>query len=483
MITSRLVAAMLLAGAAGAQAQYTAYPQQGYEARDGYASSYRDGAQVESIEVFVEPLSRYGRWLSTRWGRAWQPAVDREWRPFTVGHWEETAAFGRTWRSDEPWGWATYHYGRWGFDDRYGWVWLPDTVWGPGWVAWREGGDYAGWAPLPPRVSLSFGVGAFASYGYDQWYAPSWVYVPRSYVYDRQVTTIILPPSRNRDWWERTRDVTHYEREGGRIVNRSFAPDRRGFDDRRVYDERQRGGEPRLGDPRFGERRDGARRDRDRREPGQRAADAARADPRLLDGRGTGVDDPRGDAYRRGDTGGADRRDYVPGQTWQRPSAGPARVQVQTAPGTLPPAGLNRPPEPNATRPYWEQRREQVFQPAAGGRSPLPPATAPRDEPQRFERGSRGDDRGGYARRGMPMPDEARPQLQAPPGYVARPQAQAPQVFAPPPAPRAAPPPPRAEQPRIEQPRVEQPRVEQPRPEQPRAERPRIMRDDGTRPQ
>src|SRR5581483_11336207 len=50
-------------------------------------------------------------------------------------------------------GWATYHYGRWANLSGYGWVWFPgeDLDWGPAWVSWRTGGDYVGWAPLPPR--------------------------------------------------------------------------------------------------------------------------------------------------------------------------------------------------------------------------------------------------------------------------------------------------------------------------------------------
>jgi hypothetical protein len=30
-------------------------------------------------------------------------------------------------------------------------VWVPGRDWGPAWVSWRTGGDYVGWAPLPPR--------------------------------------------------------------------------------------------------------------------------------------------------------------------------------------------------------------------------------------------------------------------------------------------------------------------------------------------
>ena len=61
--------------------------------------------------------------------------------------------YGWTWISYEDFGWATYHYGRWANLADYGWVWFPgeDLDWAPAWVSWRTGGDYIGWAPLPPR--------------------------------------------------------------------------------------------------------------------------------------------------------------------------------------------------------------------------------------------------------------------------------------------------------------------------------------------
>ena len=78
------------------------------------------------------------------------------WRPYSNGYWTWTDD-GWYWESDEPWAWACYHYGRWAYDPYYGWLWVPGTVWGPSWVAWREGGDYVGWAPLPPNCD--FGPG------------------------------------------------------------------------------------------------------------------------------------------------------------------------------------------------------------------------------------------------------------------------------------------------------------------------------------
>jgi uncharacterized protein DUF6600 len=77
---------------------------------------------------------------------------DPNWRPYSDGYWAYTD-YGWTWISYEDFGWATYHYGRWANLADHGWVWFPgeDLDWGPAWVSWRTGGDYVGWAPLPPR--------------------------------------------------------------------------------------------------------------------------------------------------------------------------------------------------------------------------------------------------------------------------------------------------------------------------------------------
>ncbi len=175
----------------------------GYGAAQGAYDT--DGQSVDSIAVFFEPLARYGRWLDTRYGRAWSPNVGRDWRPYTIGHWEQ-GRFGLTWRSDEPFGWAVFHFGRWAFDPAIGWVWLPDTEWGPGWVAWRDGDDVSGWAPLPPAAGV-YGSYAVTDWGYDQWYQPGWVYVPRAYLYSRSLRGAYLPYARNRELWERSRGV------------------------------------------------------------------------------------------------------------------------------------------------------------------------------------------------------------------------------------------------------------------------------------
>lgn len=111
-------------------------------------------SQDVSVDFFYNNLSG-GNWLEVdQYGYCWQPDVavnDPSWRPYSDGYWAYTDA-GWTWISYEDFGWATYHYGRWVKLADYGWVWVPgaDLEWGPAWVSWRTGGDYIGWAPLPP---------------------------------------------------------------------------------------------------------------------------------------------------------------------------------------------------------------------------------------------------------------------------------------------------------------------------------------------
>ena len=107
-----------------------------------------------SIDFFYDNLSDGGNWIEVGdYGYCWQPSVaasSTSWRPYSDGYWAYTD-FGWTWISYEDFGWATYHYGRWIRLRGRGWVWVPGREWGPAWVSWRTGGDYVGWAPLPPR--------------------------------------------------------------------------------------------------------------------------------------------------------------------------------------------------------------------------------------------------------------------------------------------------------------------------------------------
>jgi hypothetical protein len=107
-----------------------------------------------SIDFFYDNLADDGSWIEVGdYGYCWQPTVavsNTSWRPYSDGYWAYTD-FGWTWISYEDFGWATYHYGRWIRLRGRGWVWVPGREWGPAWVSWRTGGDYVGWAPLPPR--------------------------------------------------------------------------------------------------------------------------------------------------------------------------------------------------------------------------------------------------------------------------------------------------------------------------------------------
>lgn len=119
------------------------------------ASALQQASADVSIDFFYDNLSG-GNWIEVEgYGYGWQPDLavnDQNWRPYADGYWAYTED-GWTWVSYEDFGWATYHYGRWANLSDYGWVWFPgeDLDWGPAWVSWRTGGDYVGWAPLPPR--------------------------------------------------------------------------------------------------------------------------------------------------------------------------------------------------------------------------------------------------------------------------------------------------------------------------------------------
>jgi len=115
-------------------------------------------AQEASIDFFYNNLSG-GSWVEVgSYGYCWQPDLavsDSSWRPYADGYWAYTD-LGWTWVSYEDFGWATYHYGRWIRLADLGWVWVPGYRWGPAWVSWRYGGNYVGWAPLPPETEAVY---------------------------------------------------------------------------------------------------------------------------------------------------------------------------------------------------------------------------------------------------------------------------------------------------------------------------------------
>lgn len=118
----------------------------------------RAQTQDASVSFFYDNLNN-GSWLEVGdYGYCWQPDVavnDPTWRPYADGYWAYTEE-GWTWISYEDFGWATYHYGRWVKLAEYGWVWKPGYEWGPAWVSWRTGGNYIGWAPLPPETEYVY---------------------------------------------------------------------------------------------------------------------------------------------------------------------------------------------------------------------------------------------------------------------------------------------------------------------------------------
>ncbi|MGI8957062.1 MAG: DUF6600 domain-containing protein [Chthoniobacterales bacterium] len=177
-----------------------------------------------SYSTFYRKLDPYGDWMETSdYGYVFQPrqaAQVRDWRPYTNGHWVYTDA-GWTWISDEKFGWATYHYGRWIRLRSVGWVWVPGEQWAPAWVSWRKGGDYVGWAPLPPEAHFDrqTGIHNWADNYYD--IGPDqYAFVPANEFGRKLTAREILPTERNLTIINQTTNVTNI------VYNNSFIVDR-----------------------------------------------------------------------------------------------------------------------------------------------------------------------------------------------------------------------------------------------------------------
>jgi len=158
--------------------------------------NYNDRQDV-TYQTFYDELSPYGQWVDNpNYGYVWVPEAGPDFRPYsTNGHWVWTDNYEWMWVSDYDWGWGPFHYGRWEEDPYYGWIWVPGYEWSPAWVAWRDGGDYYGWAPLRPGISISINFGNYSP-PYDYWcFAPRrYITSPRIYDYcvdRRQNLTII----------------------------------------------------------------------------------------------------------------------------------------------------------------------------------------------------------------------------------------------------------------------------------------------------
>jgi uncharacterized protein DUF6600 len=173
-----------------------------------------------SVSYFYNSLAPYGRWVDySPYGWCWTPSgVGAEWRPSSDGYWTYTDV-GWTWVAYEPWGWAPYHYGRWLFDPYDGWLWVPGTTWGPAWVAWSEGDDWVGWAPLPPLATWQ--VSRFTT----TWIpANRWCFVSTRRLLDRDVRYAIAPVARNRFLLQHSVNATRFTARDGRTVDRGIDP-------------------------------------------------------------------------------------------------------------------------------------------------------------------------------------------------------------------------------------------------------------------
>ena len=179
--------------------------------------------------TFYDPLAPYGTWLDVAgYGPCWQPSVvmvNPGWQPYCDGgRWIYTDC-GWYWMSGYSWGWAPFHYGRWFRHRHYGWCWMPGNTWGPAWVCWRHGGNYCGWAPLPPaavyhptvgltfhgqRVSSSFAFGLGAT---------SYTFVHTSHFPDRQLNRQSLSHQQAAQVFNQTVPSTTIVGSGSRIIN------------------------------------------------------------------------------------------------------------------------------------------------------------------------------------------------------------------------------------------------------------------------
>ena len=173
------------------------------------------------ISIFYDRLAPHGEWVSVSpYGWCWAPSnVEPVWRPYTEGHWVYTD-YGWTFISDTEWAWAVYHYGRWAHSPEYGWIWVPGTDWGPAWVAWRSGGGYTGWAPLPPEIGFDERTGLIMSaYDMDSMDPFYWSFINDEWFMEPVIVTYIIVPARNETIIKKTRNVTKYSTENKKIIN------------------------------------------------------------------------------------------------------------------------------------------------------------------------------------------------------------------------------------------------------------------------
>jgi len=167
----------------------------GSSLRQTASAQYYDGQREVSYQTFYDELSPYGRWIDyPGQGYVWVPDAGPDFRPYsTNGHWVWTDDYEWMWVSDYDWGWGPFHYGRWDHDPFYGWYWVPGYEWSPAWVAWRDGGDYYGWAPIRPgiNININFNIGRYSP-PYD-----FWCFAPRRYIASPRIHDYYIDRRRN----------------------------------------------------------------------------------------------------------------------------------------------------------------------------------------------------------------------------------------------------------------------------------------------
>jgi hypothetical protein len=176
-----------------------------------------------SIDFFYNNLND-GNWMEVAdYGYCWQPNVavsSADWRPYADGYWTYTDV-GWTWISYEDFGWATYHYGRWIRLQDQGWVWVPGYEWGPAWVSWRTGGDYVGWAPLPPaRESVYEGRPITGQVDIEFDIGPAYYnFVEVRYIGEPVLRRHMVAPSQNITYIHNTVNVTNITYDNSIVYN------------------------------------------------------------------------------------------------------------------------------------------------------------------------------------------------------------------------------------------------------------------------
>lgn len=114
------------------------------------------GQAAPTIADMKQVLQAYGRFVAhDRYGEVWLPDVAPQgWHPYGPCRWTYTQRLGWYYDDPTPWGRIVHHYGRWAHDASLGWVWVAGEEFSPGWVVWRAGEQFTGWAPMPPQVDV-----------------------------------------------------------------------------------------------------------------------------------------------------------------------------------------------------------------------------------------------------------------------------------------------------------------------------------------